>query len=1211
MYIIRDVKWEKYNIAMAILALTIIFYMPNTEAQEDPYIESAIYSVGSEESSTIVVSGRDNATYYKYLILDDYSQAPLNWFESDFNDSEWSIGAAPFGDRSVSGVEPNLIWNTEGNSPYDNDAILIRHKFQMSGIVTSAQIDVAFANYCTPYMNGNLIYEERGGSSHAQEYWNDDGTEDISASSFVVGQNVLAVYARDTGQGTYGSNNRQWIDLQITASIFQPTNDSIIYGDTVAVAVKAGNVGDESAENVIIESNTNQTTVHSVELGTFNQGFEKLVFFSWKPNLIGDNILNIQIYCDCNDSNLLNNIVNLNITTKTYILSTNFEDDLINVNQSRNLVKVITIKNDGDLTDNVTLLPSNGQINSQMTFSPNNFLLNPGESKNVTINAILPSAIEDGLHNISFQVKSQFDYTTNDYILNSGINYEIEWKWIQSDGYEELYNNANWTKLVFNDTNWLDASSPFGDSSVDGIDYRTLWDEDNYAYFRYKFNISNLKLYNNGVMNINVASNNFGDHYINGIFVFGDLDQGNGHGAEYWNEEVQILTNYLLEGENIIASVIGNPQNTQWFDQEIFVSIPQSNLWGYEDKTYNIPVLIDTSAPLTRVNENGFYKNSTTIPLTWKEISNDGDLQGFFLYYQEKVGSSLGDWILYGYYDSVNATNFTAENGKIYRFRTIGLDIYGNKELKGTYDTEVRIDMDLPRSELWMSEGNLQYTNLNGVTINWKENNTSDIQGYVIEFKKISDNYWKNYGLFTGAGEYWFEPESDGTYQIRSRSIDYSGNREIKEFPDIVITFDRAKPVVTLKEIDIVRGTSDLTLLIKSQSENLSSLTVEYARIDEGYEDILEWKSFDENWINEEFTVRNLVDGYTYYFRIVPTDFAGNDYPRNNFEFIFKYSNNYTNEIQLPTIPLKPVLTGKIKNVEITVDENSNGIYDKILQEYNSNDLSGMKANQFWIDYEKGVLVFGNGDIGYLPPSNSSISIIYSGYDLITTIDNNPPMPIQNVEYTVTGENNLTIKWDESEDAVSYKIETRNNFSRPWEILDNINYTKSKMNYELNNLSEGFHYFRIIAIDRMGYENADMEGEILEVFIESKSVNSATREANNSISVDNYIIMTGVLATIAVASAAYVFRNKKEEEVAINVDSSNILVPVESLDEEQISPVDTNKPLFNIVQGSQFSRNTIFVCAGGCQSEFENINDGGDGNEIMCPHCGLIGDSPL
>ena len=146
------------------------------------------------------------------MILDDYSQAPTNWFESDFNDSSWSFGAAPFGDRSVSGVEPNLIWNTQGNSPYEDDVILVRHKFQLSGIVTSAQIDVAFANYCTPYLNGNIIYEERGDNNHAQEYWNDDGTEEISASSFEMGQNVLAVYARDTGQGTWGNNNRQWVE---------------------------------------------------------------------------------------------------------------------------------------------------------------------------------------------------------------------------------------------------------------------------------------------------------------------------------------------------------------------------------------------------------------------------------------------------------------------------------------------------------------------------------------------------------------------------------------------------------------------------------------------------------------------------------------------------------------------------------------------------------------------------------------------------------------------------------------------------------------------------------------------------------------------------------------------------------------------------------------------------------------------------------------
>ena len=93
----------------------------------------------------------------------------------------------PFGDRQIDGIQPNLIWNTQGSSPYEDDVILVRHKFQMTGIVTSAQIDVAFANYCTPYLNGDIIYDERGDNNHAQEYWNDDGTEDITPSSFVQG----------------------------------------------------------------------------------------------------------------------------------------------------------------------------------------------------------------------------------------------------------------------------------------------------------------------------------------------------------------------------------------------------------------------------------------------------------------------------------------------------------------------------------------------------------------------------------------------------------------------------------------------------------------------------------------------------------------------------------------------------------------------------------------------------------------------------------------------------------------------------------------------------------------------------------------------------------------------------------------------------------------------------------------------------------------
>ena len=1200
-------KWKLIYASLTFFALIVTAHTPSSEAQEDPYIDEILYSKSTEENLQIVSSGRDNGTLYKYLILDDYSQAPENWFESDFNDTAWSFGSAPFGDREVSGIQPNVIWNTQGNSPYQNDVILVRHTFQIEGIVTSAEIDVAFANYCTPYLNGNIIYNERGDNNHAQEYWNDDGTETIDTSSFESGQNVLAVYARDTGQGTWGNNNRQWLDLQITASVFKPTNEAIIFGDTVTVAVNGGNDGASTANNVKIMSYTNQSNVSSSEESNMVPNFEGLIFFPWTPEYIGKNQLSINISCECNDSNLRNNDLVLNISSKIYRLQTEMETEVEIVNQTRILIKNITVTNSGELADNITLLPSPGEINSELTFSRNNIFLLPGESANLTITAVIPSSIVDGYQNVSFQVKSQYDNSIERYLLKNGRDYEVEWKWITSSNYEKLYSDINWTKLNFNDTEWSRGLAPFGDSDVDGIDYRTFWDGDNYAYFRYAFNISNLDLYRNGLMDINVASNNFGDYYINNILVFGDLDDGNGHGAEYWNDEVQIYTNYLLEGENIIASVVGNPQNTQWFDQEISITFPQANLWNYQDKSYNIPILVDTTPPITKVDETGFYKNSTSIPLSWKEISNGNDLEGFLLYYQIKNGNSIGDWMLYDYYTNQYSINFSAENGMIYRFRTIGLDIHGNKEIKGVYDTEVIIDTNLPKSELWLSEGNIEYTNFNGVTLNWKENGTFDIQSYVIEFKEIDDTEWSNYGIFTGIGEKWFSPGSDGTYLIRSRSIDYSGNKELKLIPDLTVTFDRVKPDVKLNQIDLLKNTDDLVLSIEYKSEELLELEIEYARISENNEDILEWKPFDEDWINDDYTIRNLVDGYTYYFRIKPIDYAGNEFSREEFEFIFDYKDN-SNEITLPTIPLKSVMTGKLKNVEITVDENLNGVYDKVLQEYNGNDLTGMKANQYWIDYVLGKIVFGNGDVGYRPPTNSSVSISYSGYDLRTTIDNKLPMPVQAVNYKINELNNLTIQWDGAEDAVSYTIEGRTNFSRPWEFIENIEFTNNKMNYDIYNLSGGFHYYRIISVDRMGYQNTNMEGEMLEIFIEYENINSAASGNKDSTQIDNYMIMAVLLILTAVASGAYAFKNKVEE-IPIDVENSSILVPVEILAKEETDSVIQEKPSFSVLQGSQFSRTVVFVCDGGCQSEFENIDEGE--GEVMCPHCGMIGDSPL
>ena len=93
-------------IFMALLG-AMLLASENAVSEADPYIDEVLYSGESSESKVLVQSGRDNAIFYKYLILDDYSEAPENWSQSDFNDSAWSLGSAPFGDRSSGGVEPN------------------------------------------------------------------------------------------------------------------------------------------------------------------------------------------------------------------------------------------------------------------------------------------------------------------------------------------------------------------------------------------------------------------------------------------------------------------------------------------------------------------------------------------------------------------------------------------------------------------------------------------------------------------------------------------------------------------------------------------------------------------------------------------------------------------------------------------------------------------------------------------------------------------------------------------------------------------------------------------------------------------------------------------------------------------------------------------------------------------------------------------------
>ena len=1175
----------------------------NAISEADPYIDEVLYSVDSTESKILVQSGRDNATYYRYLILDDYSEAPDNWFESNFNDSGWLLSAAPFGDRSSDGVDPNTDWDTSGSSPYNDDIILIRHKFQVSGIVTSAEIDVAVANFCTPYLNGNMIYDERGGNSRAQEYWNDDAGGTITPSTFTQGENVLAVYARDY-VGGWGSSNRQWIDLQIRAQVFEPTNESVIFGDTVLVGITGGNKGDTDVNEFNLNITSNDTLIKNIFYDTIPADGYGFSWLEWTPAEIGLNHLNVKVTCNCSDSNLSNNEYTLNLTTVVYSLESTINNDILIVNQSRSLTKIIQVQNTGDLVDNVTLSADENLFNNwNVMFTPNNFLIEPNETKMVIVTATLPDSFEDGYYNLSITTESQYNFVTTTTLLQRGSYGAVDWRWINSTTHDELYDNINWTKLSFNDTNWKNGSTPFGDSDVDGIDYNTFWEGDNYAYFRHIVDIPDIGLYEGGFMSINVATNNYGDYYINGAYVFGDMDIGDGHGADYWNDEFQIYLNYLNQGPNIIASVVSNPQNTQWFDQEIIITFPQANLWGYKTQTIDIPIYLDATAPTSRVLEEGFYRNSSTFEVKWRSISDFEDLEGYYIYYLEKDGNILGDWTLLGFYEQ-ETVNFTGNAGLTYRFKSIAVDTNGNIENKGTYDTEMRIDLELPKSTLWIVEGDLEFTNLDGVTIQWKANDTADIQAYLIEYRIVGNQTWNDFGSFTAPGEYWFSPADDAQFEIRSRTIDFAGNKEVKD-TDVIITFDRLNPDLMLTPINELTGSNELIVTVKMQSENLSQISLEYARLLENSEDILEWIPIESEWNDDEILIGPLIDGYTYYFRANPVDLAGNDYSREPYQYTVFIDTNTTEKIELPVTPLKPIMIGKLRNMEITVDENGDGIFEKNLEEYTGMDLTAMKANQYWIDYAEAEVIFGDGEDGYKPPMNSSINLIFKSFDLTTTIDITPPNPVEEVDFTIEDRNNVTITWERPEGAVGFVVESKDNFSMPWEVLQNIDYTNpNSLSYKVTNLSAGFHYYRIVSVDRMGYTNPNMKDEHIRVIIEAEVNNVIEAEPKESNDIYVYGIVAVILGSIAIFGASRLIRGKNDAEV-----EGPILIPVDDYDSDQPEIVSEEKTeTFSVVAGSQFSRQLMFICEKGCMKEFEVLDED---KEVMCPHCGTLGDSPL
>ena len=1176
--------------------------------------------VEGEIPVTLVESGLDNGTMFRYLILDDYSEAPENWSQPWFNDSNWSLGAAPFGDREYNNVNPNTIWDTSGSSPFENDALLIRHSFDLpAGTIVSAEINVAFANYCTPFLNGNLIYSERGGNSHGMEYWNGDGTESLAPELFNSTDNVLAVYARDYVYGS-GGQNRQWIDLQITGGIDAPLNtttEPVTLGDQLTLVLNVGNDGNSSASNVTITLQADGETMWQRFLPSVGANTNATILVDWTPQRLGDILLNLSISSESNESNYLNNSFEtlLHIHHWEYVLEYSGGRPVVNTNLTATFN--VTVHNTGDLPDVLTFAPA-GQPpgwNIDVDFQPQSMALAPGESGELLVSIEILQWETDGNANFSIEASTQNSGLVSFPLVQSGRDDATSWRWITND---ELYDNNNWTLLAYNDSAWSNGTAPFGDYTVSGVNYNTEWNGNNYAYFRHVFNITNLSAYSGGVLTLSMATNDDGTHYLNGVQRYSDM--GENHGAQYWNAQTLANLNTLVEGENILASVVRNQDSggggTQWYDEQLEIEIQRANLWNFHPQPLKLELYLDTQAPLSRAY-TAPWSNTSSFPVTWEVLDGSTDIAGFELWWSEHNGTGWSDWNLHDFHTGNSAT-FNGEDGYSYRFRTLAHDLVGNVE-QSSLQAEITVDMTLPQP--WLATESEDVTNAEGIYLGWGAN-SSDVALYRLQLWDGSG--WVDYYSSAASNNYnhWFSTEQEGIFRLRLLATDFAGNTAVT--PELELEFDRSAPQVTLATLPQFHGAQMVELQLAGAVEDLASLELEYARLPEDEAAALEWNPLGVGWVNGSATVSGLDDGWRYWFRLLPEDAAGNQLERDPFLWELLADGSANLALELPVLPMLPVYAGSPNPVTVRV--NTGGGTYTVLQEYVGTDLpqpwlapAAMGNMQFMVDYENGRLLFGNGVAGYRPAANASLSVEFEAYDGSLVVDLSPPLPAEAVRVTLSDASSIELMWETPTDAVHFVVERSSNLSEGWQVVSQLSPVHDGLNtFRDSDLSDQMWYYRIVTVDRMGYRTQLMKvsGVLLEYLIlDLTTPHSPVVNNEPQLGIVGELpgwlplALLALLALVMAGGGAYLLTQRQQQQPALEVvlepQLAETLEPEPAEAEEPEEPLET--PLFSVVGGTQYSRHLRFRCNIGCEREFSGQRDE---DEIVCPHCGTMGTPP-
>lgn len=578
-----------------------------------------------------------------------------------------------------------------------------------------------------------------------------------------------------------------------------------------------------------------------------------------------------------------------------------------------------------------------------------------------------------------------------------------------------------------------------------------------------------------------------------------------------------------------------NPYKFYYEHNSIITSVEKEVLFNQTVSFY-----LDTLPPQTEIYGNDTLVNNEIFYLSIN-LSNDEDVFDFDIEYLVNDGENFAEWQLYGTFNQ-SIVKFVGKDSTKYRFRSIGRDLFGNEEIKTTYDFEISVDTKIPNSNFIDIQQDYIFTDSKQILLRWSSD-SDDIQNYylVVKYTNFTDEYldpdsvvWtdKDNFIIPNNDPFLYELSDIGHYSFKITSLDIAGNLEEKDDFDFIINYDSQSDSITLVNVPERWGYNSMTIDYVKANEYLDfDLYLSIETIVTPSETLM-WFMYEYDTSSNDILLSSLQDSSRYYLVAKSRDLAGNlEDPLNSTEK-FVSNGEYDQIYDLRYIPLEkssyPII--------VKIDEDGDGIFEITL--LRGNNLTKLQNNQYFLDSKSKILHFGglvNG--GYVPESGDNISISYAGVNSIFEVYTQGPDPADNLEIVPTNASYITFYFEITDSVAQCKVQRTTDLASGWynEKLIEPCGTGTYAYVESDPDPEKNYYYRVYSEDEFGHsiysDEIALNMEEIVLLYDTSGSNDISTQFGMEV-----IIPVSILAgLVLIGGGVMLFTTRKEDILDENV----------------------------------------------------------------------------